>query len=113
MPTGSIGEATAGLFDEEHPRSVIPGVVTLGQEGIDLAADELDQRERAGRCAGLARWEARSGLVVQGLEGGIGEPRRRTDRQTPRRVVRAWPSGSSADRRSWTNRLRTAGAPVG
>jgi hypothetical protein len=44
MPTGSIGEATAGLLDKEHPRRVIPCVVPLGQEGIDLAAYELDQR---------------------------------------------------------------------
>jgi hypothetical protein len=42
--TGSIGEAAAGFLDEENPRRVIPDVVALGQEGIDLAANELDQR---------------------------------------------------------------------
>jgi hypothetical protein len=42
--TGSIGEAAAGLLDKENPRRVIPRVVSLGQEGIDLATNEFDQR---------------------------------------------------------------------
>jgi hypothetical protein len=41
---GSIGKASAGFLDKQSPRRVIPRVVALGQEGIDLATNELDQR---------------------------------------------------------------------
>jgi hypothetical protein len=42
--TGSIGEAAAGFLDKENPRRVIPFVVALGQEGVDLATNEFNQR---------------------------------------------------------------------
>ena len=45
--SGSIGESTAGFLDEQHPRRVIPDVAALGHEGVDLAANELDEREGA------------------------------------------------------------------
>jgi hypothetical protein len=44
MSAGSIGEATAGFLDEENPGRVIPDMAALGQEGIDFAAYELDER---------------------------------------------------------------------
>jgi hypothetical protein len=42
--TGSIGEAAAGFLDKENPRRVVPDMEAFGQEGIDLATNELDQR---------------------------------------------------------------------
>ena len=42
--SGSIGETAAGFLDEENPWRVIPDVVALDQEGIDLATNELDER---------------------------------------------------------------------
>lgn len=44
MSSGSIGETAAGFLDEENPWSVIPDVAALDQEGIDVAANELDER---------------------------------------------------------------------
>jgi hypothetical protein len=44
VSAGSVGEAAAGFLDQEDPGRVIPFVVALGQEGIDLATNELDQR---------------------------------------------------------------------
>ena len=41
--TGPIGEAAAGFLDKENPRRVIPCVIALGQEAIDLATNELDK----------------------------------------------------------------------
>jgi len=42
--TGPIGEAPAGFLDKKNPRRVIPFMVPLDQEGIDLATNEPDQR---------------------------------------------------------------------
>jgi hypothetical protein len=50
--TGSISETAARFLDEKYPRRVVPDVVALDQEGIDLATDELDEREGGRRCAG-------------------------------------------------------------
>jgi hypothetical protein len=44
MPSGSIGEAATGFLDQENPRGVVPRVVALGQEGVDLTTNELNQR---------------------------------------------------------------------
>ena len=54
MPSGSIGETAARFLDEKDPGRVIPDVAALGQEGIDFAANELDERERACRYARAA-----------------------------------------------------------
>ncbi|MGH3326375.1 MAG: hypothetical protein ACRDPT_01010, partial [Streptomycetales bacterium] len=70
---------------------MIPCVVALGQERIDLATNELDQRQRARRWVSRTRSEAISGLVVQSIEHGISERRRRTDLEEPRRALLAWP----------------------
>jgi hypothetical protein len=44
VSSGSVGESAAGFFDEEDPWCVIPDVAALGQEGIDFATNELDER---------------------------------------------------------------------
>ena len=46
MSSGSIGEAAARFLDEKDPWCVIPDVVALDQEGVDLATDKLDEWER-------------------------------------------------------------------
>ena len=89
--TGSIGESAAGFLDKENPRRVIPDVIALGQERIDLATNELDQRQGARRCASRARWETSCRLVVQSIEHGISERRRRTDLEAPPLALLAWP----------------------
>jgi hypothetical protein len=55
--TGSIGEAATGFPDKEHSRGVIPCVVTLGQEAVDLATTEWEQRQRARWRSSRTRWQ--------------------------------------------------------
>jgi len=48
MSSGSISETAARFLDEKDPWRVIPNVVPLDQEGIDLATNKLDERQGAG-----------------------------------------------------------------
>ena len=79
MSSGPIGESAARFLDEENPRRVIPDVVALDQEAIDLATNELDEREGACRLRVRTRREAGSGRVVQSIEPSISQHRRGAD----------------------------------
>jgi cytochrome b len=39
MSSGSIGEKAARFFDEKNPWHVIPDVIALDQEGVNLATN--------------------------------------------------------------------------
>src|SRR5437879_5029141 len=99
MPAGPIGEPPPCLLHEEDPGRVIPHVAALGEESIDLAADEFDQGERARRSDGRLCWETTTRVVIEGIENGFHHDRGAGDRQTnpvtksrPRRLERATPS---------------------
>ena len=75
MPSGSIGETAARFLDEENPWRVIPDVAALDQEGIDLAPNQLDERQGACGCASRTWWETGSGRVVESIEPSVSQHR--------------------------------------
>ena len=103
----SISETAARFLDERNSRRVVPDVVALDQEGIDLATNEFDKREGGRRCTGRTRWETGSGRVVQSREPSIantnvvlirGASSRppRVARTTRKRRRLGWPTSSAA-----------------
>ena len=53
-------------------------MAALGQEGVDLAKNDLDRRSGSRRCPRRTRRQTRSGRVVHSTKQGIRERRRRT-----------------------------------
>ena len=102
MSPGSIGETAARFFDEKNPGRVIPDVAALGQEGIDLTANQLDEREGAYGRARRTRWETRPGRVVEGCKSSISQRRSGADFEALRGGLVARPGrleGTAASRR--------------
>ena len=69
-----IGEPSSCFLNQENPRCVVPSEVALSEEPINLAPDDLDQRQRARRCPETDR-KLTSCRAIKSVDRCVGDRR--------------------------------------